>query len=155
METVNAPMEEIVPVLLTQMEQGGTAWLVVTGSSMHPVFRNRKDRVGLCSVQDPIRGHPMVLYRRENGAYVLHRIVRHKKDGYLCCGDNQWQPEPVTRAQILAQVTEFTRKGKTYTVNQWGYRCFVWLWCAALPVRRPILALRRLLGKLRRKIRRK
>lgn len=155
METVNVPMEELVPVLLLQMEQGGQASLVVTGNSMHPLWYHRRDQVTLEKPKMPLKGHPVILYRRENGAYILHRIVRHKKDHYICSGDNQWQPEKVTADQVLAEVTGFTRKGKEYYVNYWGYRSYVWLWCAAFSIRRPILAMRRWLGKLRRKLRRK
>ena len=53
----------------------------------------------------------MVLYRRQNGAYVLHRIAAIGADGtYMMCGDAQTVLEPgIRREQLLAVVTDFAR----------------------------------------------
>ena len=153
MERVSIPMEELVPVLRLQMEHG-TAILPVRGISMHPMLRNGRDQVILEKPVFPLKGHPILLYQRNDGDYILHRLVRRTKTCFLCCGDNQWQTEPVRTEQVVATVTGFIRKGKTYYVNHRGYRIYVWLWSAVLPVRRPLLAVRRCLGKLR-KIRRR
>ena len=153
MERVNIPMEELIPLVLLQLEHG-PANLTVKGSSMHPMLQSGRDSVILEKPGFPVKGHPVLLYRRENGDYILHRLVRRKKAGFLCCGDNQWQTELVCPEQVVATVTGFVRKGKRYYVNHQGYRFYAWLWSAALPVRRPLLAVRRWLGKLR-KIRRR
>jgi hypothetical protein len=46
----------------------------------------------------PPKKYDVIFYRRENGQYVLHRIIKIKKDGYVCRGDNQTAKEyPVSR----------------------------------------------------------
>ena len=154
MKQIRIPMDELMPLLLLQLTHG-PANLPITGSSMHPMLRSGRDQVVLEKMESfPDKGHPVFLYLRDNGDYVLHRLVRRKKDHFLCCGDNQWQPEPVRADQVVAMVTGFFRKGKFYHVNHRGYRVYAWLWSVAFPVRRPLLAVRRWLGKLR-KIRRR
>ena len=152
MKLVSLPMEKLVEMLLLQLEEGGVAPLTVTGNSMYPTFRHRRDTVTL------VKGQPgkkdVILYKRDNGAYVLHRVVKAGAI-YTCCGDNQWQPEPVRPDQVIAVVSGFVRKGKNYTVEHKGYRLWIWFWVGIFPVRRPILALRHGLGCLHRKIWRK
>ena len=148
MQKIAIPMEELMPLLQAQMEAGGSARLTVTGCSMRPMLHHGRDSVVLEPIgEDPKRGD-LVLYLRDNGVYVLHRIIRKTEMGYICCGDNQWEKEPVERRQMLAIVQGFSRKGKEYTNDHRGYRFYVWLWVLLHPIRRPILAVRRLCGRI-------
>ena len=70
---------------------------------------------------------------------------------FICAGDNQFVAERVCTSQVLAVVESFIRGNKQIAVEDRGYRLFVWLWVRLFPVRRPILTLRRKLGKLRKK----
>ena len=153
METVNIPMEDLALLIEVQLEQGGRAELIVTGSSMHPLFHNRKDRVIL--TPRAAKKPDIILYRRDNGAYILHRIVREKNDVFIVTGDNQWQLEEVRPDQVIAVVEGWYQKGKYHTPNELWYKLYVCFWVGFLPLRRPILALRRRLGKLIRKIKRR
>lgn len=149
MQTVKIPMDELAKILQLQMDTAGSTRLTVTGSSMLPMLHHGKDSVILSPIyQSPTRG-ALPLYLRQSGEYVLHRILRSVPEGFLCCGDNQWQTELVRHDQLLAIVTGFTRNGKEYPITHWGYRLYVWLWVGLHPVRRYILAIRRRLGKLR------
>lgn len=149
MQRVTIPMAELASILQLQLNTAGSARLTVTGSSMLPMLHHSKDTVILSPVyQSPARG-ALPLYLRDNGEYVLHRILRSVPEGFLCCGDNQWQTEIVRPDQLLAVVTGFTRNGREYQTSHRGYRLYVWLWVSLHPVRRYILAVRRCLGKLR------
>ena len=47
----------------------------------------------------------IILYRRENGKYVLHRIVKIKGNDLLLCGDNQSDIEKgITVDMVIAKV---------------------------------------------------
>ena len=80
---VTMPMEQLIQVVQLQLSEKGSAGLVVTGNSMWPTFRHRKDQVVLRPA-DTFQKGDIILYRRENGQYVLHRIMQ-KKDGYVFC----------------------------------------------------------------------
>lgn len=155
MRAVDIPMEELAKLLQLQLDHGGEATLTVTGVSMLPMLYNRRDSVKLAVITAPLKKGDLILYRRENGQYVLHRIVRCRDvKEFVCCGDNQWEPETVTAGQVMAVVSGFSRAGKTYTVTHRGYRLYVWLWVGLYPVRRVLIALRRVLGRVRRALRR-
>lgn len=151
MQISSVPMESLAQILALQMESGGVARLVVTGDSMYPTFRNRKDVVYLSSDAAKLKKKDLILYKRDSGQYVLHRIVSRPKGGsFICCGDNQWEKEPVNSRQVIAVVTGFRRKGKEQTPKTVSYRLWVDLWVGLFPLRRPLLALRRWLGRIRR-----
>lgn len=149
MQISSIPMESLAEVLSLQMESGGVARLVVTGDSMYPTFRNRKDVVYLAPAAKPLKKKDLVLYKRTSGQFVLHRIVSKPKNGsFICCGDNQWEKEPVTAQQVIALVTGFHRKGKEQTPKTFTYRFWVAIWVGLFPLRRPLLAIRRRIGRL-------
>ena len=152
MHTESMPMEQLAQLLAVQLENG-TAPLRVTGSSMHPILRHRRDTVYLQRPEEPLKKGDVIFYCRDNGRYVLHRIVRVIGEGqYICSGDNQYIPETVLQPQVLAVAESFRRGKKSVTTRHVGYRIFVWVWVGLFPVRRPILAVRRGLGRLRNRI---
>ena len=156
MQLTTLPMEQLMPIISEQLESGGRASLVVTGNSMYPTFRDRADMVSLIPVDRPLKKGDLILYRRDNGRYILHRIVTKPKNGtFFCTGDNQWELEPVTDNQVLALVDGFIRGRKTCPENDRRYRAWVAIWVWLRPVRRPLLAMGKALGRFRRKLKRR
>lgn len=153
METIRVPMEELAQLLQLQLEQTGHAELTVTGSSMLPMLYHRRDKVNL--VPGQARKNDVALYKRDSGQYILHRIVGRKKDMLVCCGDNQWETELIRPDQVIAVVDSWYYKGKHKTPDGFGYKLYVWFWVGLLPLRRPVLAVRRVLGRLIHKIKRR
>lgn len=152
MQVKQIPAQELIPLLLSQLDSDGRANLPVTGHSMLPMLRPGRDSVVLAKAGELSRGD-IPLYRRENGRYVIHRIVKQKDGAYVCCGDHQYQPEIVRPEQVLAVVVGFTRKGKARACTQRGYRFYAWLWTHTFFARRPILAVYGFFGKCKRKLR--
>jgi len=146
------PMEELSELVLLQLEKGGRANLTVTGCSMQPMLQHRKDTVELIPVSGKQGPGDIILYRRDNGQYVLHRIIALSSEGYVCCGDNQAMRETVRKDQLLAVVDGFTRKGKRYMLDAPGYQVYTWVWVKLFFLRGGYIAVRRFLGQLRNKI---
>ena len=109
----NVSIQELGPIIAQTVNAGGTAELTVTGRSMLPLLLDRVSRVKLTAISEPRYGD-MVLYRRDSGTYVLHRLIRCNADGtYTMCGDGQTVPEPgLRRDQMIAVVRSFARRGK-------------------------------------------
>jgi len=123
------------------------------GTSMMPLLREGRDLMvikkrpdGRCQKLDA------VLFKRDNGQYVLHRIVRVRESDYLLCGDNQIVREPVREEQILGVLKAVRRGKRTIDVHSLGYRTYVRLWTIGYPLRYVYIRLRTLAGRIRRKL---
>ena len=104
-------IQELGPIIAQTVNAGGTVELTATGHSMLPLLLDRVSRVKLTAIREPKYGD-VVLYRRDNGTYVLHRIVKCCADGtYTMCGDAQTALEPkLRRDQMIAVVQSFARR---------------------------------------------
>ena len=152
MKTRTVPMESIAELIRLQLAHGQRANLVVTGSSMMPMLHHRRDSVVLAPVKEKVKKGEVILYQRENGKYILHRVIALTDSGYICSGDNQAVRETVSHEQILAVVVGFTRKGKVRQTDALFYRLYTALWVGFFPLRRYYLVVRRRLGRLRNRL---
>ncbi|MBO5726751.1 MAG: S24/S26 family peptidase, partial [Clostridia bacterium] len=82
-------LEELLPVLETVLQEGGEITFTPRGNSMRPMLKGGVDVITLKRFNRPLKKYALPLYRRENGQFVLHRVVGKNKDGYVMRGDNQ------------------------------------------------------------------
>ena len=110
--------------------------LGVTGSSMTPFLAPGRDRVWLTAVKRPLKVGDVVLYQRDSGAYILHRICRVEGDRFALVGDAHRVIEHgVRRDQIFALVNRVERKGKILTAGSFWWEFFEKLWVRMIPLR--------------------
>ncbi len=134
------PMSEMSPLIVGLINEGHDVSIIVTGNSMKPMLRHLKDTVTLtkCDPQALKKGD-IPLYLRENGQYVLHRIMKAHPDCYDISGDNQWELEKgVKPSQILCKVKSFTRSGKQHSTEELTYRVYESLWRLLFGLRKHI-----------------
>ena len=129
---------EIEPLL----KAGACIQIYPQGYSMYPSIDPRRDEVVLAGIEEgsALRRGDVVLYRRENGMLVLHRIYKIGQDGLYLLGDHQTAIEgPVRREQVKGKMTGMVRDGRYMDVGNPGYRMLsvVWLWLR--PARRVIM----------------
>lgn len=128
-----------------ELRTRGSIVFTNVGDSMMPLLRQRRDLMHIKAVDGPLKKYDVPLYRRDNGQYVLHRILKVRKQDYLICGDNRWTVEKgITDRHIIGILTGITRDGKYISVNDFKYKLYVHLWCDFFPVRAGILRLRHL-----------
>ena len=134
-ETLSS-MEAMVPLMAETLAQGHSVRFSPKGVSMLPMLRQGLDSVVLSPAPGILRKYDIPLYRRDNGQYVLHRIIA-VGDTYTCMGDNQFRPEPGVRDdQIIGMVTAFYRGDRRIPVTSPGYRIYCRLWHHTRPLRR-------------------
>lgn len=108
------------------------------GDSMYPLIKPR-DLLCIEKLTAPLKKNDIPLYKRENGQYVLHRIIKIKNGNYYICGDNRCSIERgIKDDQILGILTEIIRNGKTISVYSDEYK----LYNATLPARRYIILIK-------------
>lgn len=146
------PPEELMPQLPQLLEAADSVPLVISGNSMSPFLVHGRDTVYLSKVTEPLRRGDMILYRRKNGTYILHRIYRANNETYQLVGDGQWGIEPgICRDQVLAIVTAVRRKGKLLRSGSFWWDFFQHVWLGILPLRPAVLRLYSLLTAWRKR----
>ena len=132
-------MASLSPLMQEVLQSGGTVELTVTGNSMWPTLCHKVSRVRLAPVESLHKGD-LPLYRRDNGSFILHRIIKVHDGVYACCGDNQWHLEHGLRQdQMLAVVTHFARKKRWISVEHGLYQVYWRVWVAIRPLRRLVI----------------
>ena len=131
----------LMPALLALLEETETVPLVISGSSMTPFLVHGRDTVYLSKTAAPLKRGDMILYRRDSGDYILHRIFRAEGDTYTLVGDAQTMLEPGIRAdQVLAVVTAVRRKGKLLKKGSFWWDFFEKVWIRMVPLRPAVRA---------------
>ena len=137
MEKLICTSDEFIEIIENSVKKGGSMPLVVTGNSMNPFMKDGRDTVWLevCRESDYKRGK-ILLFRREDGKIVLHRVRRVMPDGILVMnGDAQYWCEEIKKEQALAAVTFIEVNGKKTSCNSLAYKMKIELWQLLKPVR--------------------
>ena len=125
---------DLYPIILEKLRNGGTVILPAAGTSMQPMVKSKRDSLEIAAAAGRLKKNDLPLYRRDDGQFVMHRIVGFDKNGaYVMCGDNQFAKEHHIREdQIIGVAKGFTRENSYISCDRPGYR----LYCMALPVSR-------------------
>lgn len=139
-----------------QLQLYGMLVYTNVGDSMMPLLRENRDLMVIeRKGAQRCRKYDVVLYRRPSGEYVLHRILKVRRDDYVLCGDNRCYREyGVEESWILGVLTAVVRDGKEIPVTDWRYQLYVHLWCDLFYIRAGMIRVRDRLKRMKRKRRR-
>ncbi len=118
-------LSELWPVIEEVISSGGEFQLVPYGESMLPLIRPGRDSVTLVW-PTTLKKTDIVLYRRKDGQFVLHRIMHIYKNEFVMCGDNQKALERgIKKEQILALVKDVYREGEIVDTQTKEYEKYI------------------------------
>lgn len=124
----NVALDSLMPLIRQELSEGRSVRFAPRGISMLPMLRQGLDTVTISPVPGRLKKHDLPLYQRDDGKYILHRIIR-VGETYTCMGDNQTVKETgVRHDQMIGLVTAFTRGEKTISVENWRYRLYCRFW---------------------------
>lgn len=124
------------------LRAGAEVPLVVTGSSMVPFLRDRRDKVFLKSPDFvPVRTGDILFFKRDGGQWILHRLHHFTADGLMVInGDGQTWFETIRPDQVLGVAVKISRSGKeSFSPRRWDWALLRRVWKLLLPVRPALL----------------
>lgn len=130
------------------MVKNGFHLSTIVGDSMMPLLRNRRDTVKIVPVTGKLKKYDLPLYKRPSGKYVLHRIVKVKKDHYVICGDNRVWREKVPFDWIIGLTETIYRDEKEIPVTDPEYIAYVKRVCRTYWIRWIKKAVRKIRSKI-------
>ena len=89
------------------------------GYSMYPLIKQREDILHIVKTDNYKKGD-IILYKSKVDHYVLHRILKIRKDKIICAGDyNYFKDQPITSEQVLGLLIEIKKKdGKVIDLSK-------------------------------------
>ena len=101
------------------LEKEGELFFTNVGYSMYPLIRQREDILHIVKA-DTYKKGDIVLYLSNNDHYVLHRILKIKKDKVITAGDyNYFKDQPIAINQILGKLISIKKKdGQTIDLSK-------------------------------------
>ncbi len=138
------------------LRNGQTIQLEPTGYSMYPLIDpKKKDQAVIQPVWEgnikkvrKIKTGDVLLFRREGGILVLHRLIRKKKDGYYFTGDNQTVIEgPIRPDQVAGIMRARIRNGRETSLDNVFMKIIYTLWMWMFPIRPFIYSITRKIRK--------
>ena len=149
-------LADTIELIQEVLNSGGEFRLYPRGTSMLPLIREKKDSVLLKKRSDtenePIKQYEIAFYRRTNGDFVLHRVMKIESDGtYTRCGDHQlFLEKGIAQEQIVGYVSQIYKKEKPLPLTSVRYRIYLRLW-TCMPIRKLIFFPKRVLSFIKRK----
>lgn len=110
------------------------------GTSMMPLLREGRDVMIIERPTGRLKKYDVPLYKRKDGSYVLHRVLKVRENDYVICGDHLTKKEyGITDEDIIGVLTGVIRNGKTVSTTDLSYRLYTHLWCDFFYIRVLIL----------------
>lgn len=147
--TLKVSNYELMPQLISYVEQGHTVSLVLNGYSMRPFLEDGRD-VGVLGKPEGIKVGDAVLALTDDQRYVLHRIVGINGNNVTLLGDGNRSTEHCSLANVKAKAIGFYRKGRKKMDRTDGIKWKVYssFWTRLYPIRRYLLFAYRVLLKM-------
>lgn len=113
-----------------EIKKSGKIIYTNVGDSMMPFIRQGRDVLVISRAEGRLKRYDIPLYKRDSGQYVLHRILKVRKNDYIICGDNRCIREyGITDRHIIGVLTGIIRDGREIPLTDRKYRIYVHLWC--------------------------
>lgn len=109
------------------LNKGETLYYRNVGNSMLPFIKEGEDLLVIDAYKDQrLKVGDVILYKRDTGKYVLHRIVSVRKNDYLLRGDNQYNTETgIVDRHILGVLREVIKPNQRINVLDISYQKYI------------------------------
>ncbi|MGI6392330.1 MAG: S24/S26 family peptidase [Candidatus Izemoplasmatales bacterium] len=128
----------ILPLIEEQLLLGKQVAFKVKGTSMFPFLHSGRTEVTLHKPTVEPKKYDIVLFKTKDH-YVLHRIIKRRRDVYIVMGDALKKKDYVKIDQIIGVVKEIKVDGKPVDIHEKKYKRKVRCWVAFRAARRFLL----------------
>ena len=121
--------------------QGEHVEILVRGRSMAPYLRDRKDKIVIAPFcPEELKKGDIVLFSH-CGSYLLHRIIRRKKNVFITQGDSNIEKQEEVLLPDIIGIVRFKIKpnGQIVSVNRFSHRIYWHCRLFSHPIRRYLL----------------
>lgn len=118
--------KDIEHIIRETLDMGKTFKISPNGVSMLPLIVQGRDSVYIKRPEGRLNKYDIAFFKRDSGEFILHRVIKVKKDSYVFCGDNQWIVEKgIKDKNIIGVVCKLECDGKTILPDDADYMDYV------------------------------
>lgn len=131
---MNIRCSDLIPILQTVLTSGGRVRFTATGASMIPFIRGGETvELEPIAFSDIQRGD-ILLARRADGVYVLHRVAQLADQRVFLVSDAGRLDGWIEADQIIGRAASVFRRGRELPLNTPGARRtgLIWMRCGSL-----------------------
>lgn len=107
------------------LESEGKYVGLTRGVSMLPMIKSGKDVVVIAKKTERLKPYDVALYKRDDGAYVLHRVLKVVGKGYVIRGDNCYADEHVPEEKVIGVLESYFKGEKQIDLKSPRYLKYV------------------------------
>lgn len=123
---VSLSFDDAFDIISEKIKNGGEVSFSPKGISMLPILKPSCDTVTISAACEKPKKGDVVFYRRKDGSFVLHRIIREAGGSFVMCGDNQFRLEKgVDEKQIIGILKRLEHNNKELDFNSLFYKLYV------------------------------
>ena len=101
------------------IERDGVFAQLTKGISMMPLIRQNRDTIIVKKIENAPKENDVLLYKKNSGKYVLHRVIKGLENGYVIRGDNNFFNEyDIKDEDIIGILEGFYRDDKYIDCNK-------------------------------------
>lgn len=125
-------LEEISEIMLNELEKGKNVKFCTKGASMTPLLISGRDSVVLAASKT-LKKNDVVLFKNNDGKYILHRIVKINGGEIITKGDAMSECDTaITKQNVIAKAVAFVRHGKEIKTSSLWYILYVFAYTTKL-----------------------
>ncbi len=118
------------------LRAGNTVKFHPSGGSMAPFFSSPDDYAVVEPLTEKIRPLDVLVYRRQDGPLIIHRVCKIKPEGLYMVGDAQVVPEgPLSDDCVAGVMVSYIKNGRERSVRYFPYRFYSAIWMLLRPFR--------------------
>ena len=138
---LNMSMSQLVDMLKSNKQTINQISVTVNGTSMEPFLHDGQDSVIFSYLPKKIRRGDILLFKRKNGSFAMHRVYSVNKNGsFSFLGDSQLIVEKdIPPENIILYVPTAVRNGKKINCAH-GFWRFVMTCYMPVRIRHPVAA---------------
>ena len=136
------------------LNKDGYLLQLTKGCSMMPMLRQDRDSVLIKKIYSAPIINDVILFKTKDGKYVLHRLIKKNKDGYVFRGDNNFFCEKnIANKDLIGILEGFYRDEKFIDCKKSrGYKIYVFVNRATFIPRKMIRSVRLFLSGIKSKL---
>lgn len=146
MDDLNMIISEkhLFPLIEEMLSLGKETRFTVSGNSMFPLLCHQRDSVLLsqCDVKKLRKGDIILFTVMNKQHYVLHRITRVLKNGFVTTGDGNCHRDGfIPFENVVAKVKIVYRKDRIIHVDELKWKMLFRIWMMLFPIRKEMIYL--------------